>query len=432
MNIRRHFGPVAQAAWLWLWSAAVGALAVAVTTGFRGLSLWIDWLATGHRATGLVASAYSLSPWHRALVCAGGGLLAGALLQAGLAWARRGPHGDKHLDYMDAARAGNANLNDRTTLARSVSALVSIGTGSSIGREGPMVQLAAWFASWPARLLPMSARQRNALMVAGVAAGIGCAYRAPIAGVVFVLELALGFFARDTLAPVFIASATASALMYWLVDPGPLYTMPAVDLAPTSLGLALAAGVFFGVVAWVFIKLLEMGRKCFAHIPHLTLRLGAGGALVGLISMGVPEVWGNGYSVVAQVLQGQLLWQALTAILVAKVAATAISSGSGAIGGVLTPALLIGAAAGSLDAQIALGQLPPDVVGDPRALSVIGMAAVLAGVTHAPLMAIVMVLEMTHQFQLTVPVMLASGVAFSISTRFGVRPIYGNPIEGSG
>jgi CIC family chloride channel protein len=269
-------------------------------------------------------------------------------------------------------------------------------------------------------------------MVAGVAAGIGCAYRAPIAGVVFVLELALGFFARDTLAPVFIASATASALMYALVNPGPLYTMPAVDLAPTSLGLALAAGVFFGGVAWAFIRLLEIGRKFFAHIPNLTLRMGAGGALVGLISMAVPEVWGNGYSVVAQVLQGQLLWQALAAILVAKVAATAISSGSGAIGGVLTPALLIGAAAGSLDAQIALAQLPPDIVGDPRALSVIGMAAVLAGVTHAPLMAIVMVLEMTHQFQLTVPVMLASGVAFSISTRFGVRPIYGNPIEGSG
>jgi len=433
MNVlrRRFIGSTAQTLWLWLWSALVGALAMAATVSFRWLAQWVDWLATGRREIGLVASAQSLLPWHRALVCAIGGLVAGALLQAGLAWARRGPRGDKHLDYMDAARAGNAELNDRTTLARSVSALVSIGTGASIGREGPMVQLAAWLVSLPARWLPFTVQQRNALMVAGVAAGIGCAYRAPIAGVVFVLELALGFFARDAIVPVFIASATASALMYWLVDAAPLYTMPAVGVDATSLGLALAAGVFFGVIAWVLLELLEAARRLFAHIPALTWRLGAGGVLVGLVSMAVPEVWGNGYSVVARVLDGQLLWQVLAAVLVAKVAATALSSGSGAIGGVFTPSLLVGAAAGSLAAQIALLWLPAGVVGDPRTLAVIGMAAVLAGVTHAPLMAIVMVLEMTRQFQLTVPVMLASGVAFSISTRFGARPIYGNPIEGS-
>jgi CIC family chloride channel protein len=432
-NVRQRFvSPVAQAAWLWLWSAIVGALAVAATSGFRWLARQVDWLATGLHADGLVASAHGLAPWHRALVCAVGGLLAGALLQAGLAWARRGPRGDKHLDYMEAARAGNADLNDRTTLTRSVSALVSIGTGASIGREGPMVQLAAWLASWPARLLPFNAQQRNALMVAGVAAGIGCAYHAPVAGVVFVLELALGFFARETLAPVFIASATAGALLYGLVDPAPLYVMPTLPLAPVSLGLALAAGVFFGAVAWILIELLEAARKLFAGIPMLALRLGAGGVLVGLVSMAVPEVWGNGYSVVSRVLQGELLWQALLAILLAKVAATALSSGSGAIGGVFTPSLLVGAAAGSLVTQLVLLWLPPGMVGDPRALAVIGMAAVLAGVTHAPLMAIVMVLEMTRQFQLTVPIMLASGVAFSISTQFGVRPIYGNPIEGAG
>jgi CIC family chloride channel protein len=421
---------VAQSAWVWVWSAVAGALAAVAAMGFHWLAQWVEWLSTGS-AGGLVASARSLSPWHRALVCAVGGFVAGALLQAGLAWARRGPRGDKHLDYMDAARAGDAHLNDRTTLARSVSALVSIGTGASIGREGPMVQLAAWLASWPARLLPLSAQQRNAIMVAGVAAGIGSAYHAPIAGVVFVLELALGFFARDTVAPVFIASATASTLVYWLSEPAPLYTMSTVTMVPTHLGLALAAGVFFGVIAWILLGLLEAAHKLFARIPVLTLRLGTGGVLVGLISMAVPDVWGNGYSVVTQVLQGQLLWQMLAAILVAKVAATALSSGSGAIGGVFTPSLLVGAAAGSLVAQIAALWLPPGVVGDPRALAVMGMAAVLAGVTHAPLMAIVMVLEMTRQFQLTVPVMLACGVAFSISTRFGVRPIYGNPIEGA-
>jgi CIC family chloride channel protein len=417
---------------MWMWAALIGVLAVIATSGFRWLVNWVDFLATGVHSSSSIVSAYNLNPLQRVIVCTVGGLLAGVLLELGMIWARRGPRGGVHLDYMEAARAGDAHLNDRTTLARSISALISIGTGASIGREGPMVQLAAWFASFPARILSLSIEERNALMVAGVAAGIGCAYRAPLAGVVFILELALGFFARDVLAPVFIGAATASALIYWLIDPTPLYIMPTVGLMPTSLGLALAAGVFFGGVAWAFIGLLEAARKQFARLPSLTLRLTVGGALVGLILTLSPDVWGNGYSVVAQVLQGQLLWQGLAWILIAKVVATVISSGSGAIGGVFTPSLLVGAAAGNMFGQIALLWLPESIVGDPRALAVIGMGAVLAGVTHAPLMSVVMVLEMTHQFQLIVPVMLASGVAFSISTQFGVRPIYGNPIEGSG
>jgi CIC family chloride channel protein len=154
-----------------------------------------------------------------------------------------------------------------------------------------------------------------------------------------------------------------------------------------------------------------------------------GGLLVGLLSAGVPEVWGNGYSVVSEVLQGGLLWQTLALLLVVKAVATVLSSGSGTIGGVFTPSLFVGATAGSLLAQLAALYLPPGWVGDPRLLAVIGMAAVLAAVTHAPLMAIVMVLEMTGQFQLTVPTMLACGVAYAISTQFGGRPLYGNPIE---
>jgi CIC family chloride channel protein len=145
--------------------------------------------------------------------------------------------------------------------------------------------------------------------------------------------------------------------------------------------------------------------------------------------MAVPEVWGNGYSVVSDLLQGGQTWQWLALVLLTKVIATALSSGSGAIGGVFTPSIFVGAAAGSVLAQIVSLWLPAALVGDPRVLAVIGMAAVLAAVTHAPLMAIVMVLEMTNQFQLTVPVMLACGVAYAVSTHFGARPLYGNPIE---
>ena len=424
----RLFAPVGRTLTLWLWAALAGVLAAAATTGFRWLMRGVEWLATGHGG-GLVEAARALTPWHRAAVCALGGLLAGLVLAGGRRWARRGPASDIHLDYIDAARHGRVDLNDRMTLVRSASALLSVGTGASIGREGPMVQLSAWLAASLARWVPLQAHERTTLLVAGIAAGIGSAYHAPVAGVVFVLELALGFIVPHAIAPVLIAAATSSSLIYWLVEPQPLYTMAAVPQLPTSLGVALLGGVAFGGLGLALLVLLEKARALFARIASPTWRLALGGVLVGLLSALVPEVWGNGYSVVSDVLQGDSAWHWLALVLVVKVVATAISSGSGAIGGVFTPSLFVGAAAGSVFAQAAVLVLPLAWVGDPRVLAVIGMAAVLAAVTHAPLMAIVMVLEMTNQFQLTVPAMLACGVAYAISTQFGGRPLYGNPIE---
>jgi CIC family chloride channel protein len=424
----RLFAPAGRTLTLWLWAAIIGALAAASTTGFRWLMGQVEWLATGHGG-GLVAAARALPPWHRALVCAVGGLLAGAALSWGKRWAGRGPHGNEHLDYIDAARHGRVDLNNRMTLARSFSALLSVGTGASIGREGPMVQLSAWLAALLARRVPLQPQERTTLLVAGIAAGIGSAYHAPVAGVVFVLELALGFIVPHAIAPVLIAAATASSLIYWLVEPLPLYSMAAVPPLPASLGVALFAGIAFGGLGLALLVLLEKARAAFAHVRSLTLRLALGGLAVGLLSAGVPEVWGNGYSVVSEVLHGEAAWHWLALVLVVKVLATALSSGSGAIGGVFTPSLFVGAAAGSVFAQALVLYLPHAWVGDPRVLAVIGMAAVLSAVTHAPLMAIVMVLEMTNQFQLTVPTMLACGVAYAISTQLGGRPLYGNPIE---
>ena len=424
----RLFAPAGQTLRLWFWAAVTGALAAAATTLFRTLIRAVEWIATGHDG-GLVDAARSLAPWHRALVCTGGGLLAGLALALGRRWSRRGPAGDEHLDYIDAARHGRVDLNDRMTLTRSVSALLSVGTGAAIGREGPMVQTAAWFAALLARWLPLQPRERTTLLICGIAAGIGSAYHAPVAGVVFVLELALGFIVPHAIAPVLISAATASALIYGLVEPKPLYAVDALAPLPTSLGAALIAGLVFGAVGWSLLVLLEKSRTAFGRIRSPVWRLGLGGLLVGLLSAGVPEVWGNGYSVVSEVLQGDRLWPALALLLIVKVVATALSSGSGAIGGVFTPSLFVGATAGSLLAQTAALYLPAAWVGDPRVLAVIGMAAVLASVTHAPLMAIVMVLEMTSQFHLTVPTMLACGVAYAVSTQFGARPLYGNPIE---
>jgi len=428
---RAHFALLASTAAtlrLWLWAAAAGASAAGATMGFRWLTQQIEWLAT-RQSNGLVEAARALSPWQRPLVCAGGGLLAGLVIQYGARWVARGRQGDHYLDYIDAARQGRVDLNDRANLVRTVSAALSIGTGASIGREGPMVQLAAWASAWLSRIVPIAPEQRSAIMVCGIAAGIASAYHAPVAGVVFVLELALGFFARHTVAPVLIASGTASSLVYVMIDSKPLYATAPIAMLPSSLVFTLLAAIVFGGLGWGFLLLVERSRTLFARVQSAALRLALGGLLVGLLSVFVPEVWGNGYSVVSRALAGTQTWQWLALILLTKVIATSWSSGSGAIGGMFTPSLFVGAAAGGVLAEVAALWLPTAWVGDPRSLVVIGMAAVLTAATHAPLMAITMVLEMTNEFQLTVPVMLACAVSYAISTQFGAKPLYGNPIE---
>ncbi len=409
-----------------LWGAALlaGILGAGAMFIFHALINACEWLLSGHTGS-LVHEAISLPAWARLLVPVNGGVLAGLALQAGDRWSRGRPH----VDYIDAAREGKITLNDRSNAVRMLSSLLSIGSGASIGREGPMVQLSAWLSSWLARMFPIPETERNAVLVCGIASGIAAAYHAPVAGVVFVLELALGYFSRNALAPLLISAVTASALIFWMVEPTPLYVMPAVPAAPVtpqSLLMALCVGAAAGLLGLVLLKLIEWARLGFGYVKPLWLRLGLGGLAVGGLSTGVPEVWGNGYSVVSTVLDGGLDWKWVAIVLAAKFVATIASTSSGAIGGIFTPTLFVGATSGYLFGS-ALGNMGAG--GSPVLTAIVGMAAVLSAVTHAPLMATVMVLEMTGQFQLALPVMLACTAAYAVSTQFGVRPLYGNPIE---
>ena len=413
----------------WAWAALAGIVSAGVTTGFRLSIALLEWRTSTH-ANGLVAAALTLSPLMRILVGTMGGLIAGTLLWLGIRWSARGPRGERHIDYIDAARFGEAELNDRTTLSRSASSLISVASGASVGREGPMVQLAAWASVVLGRLLNLPSAERKALMVCGIASGIGAAYHAPVAGVVFVLELALGFLARHTVAPVLIAVAASSILITGLGLAEPIYVIPVAGLAQGNLEFAALTGLLCGGLGTGLLYGVERSRLVFARISSLPLRLMLGGFLSGGLSALVPEVWGNGFSTVSHILHGGALMQWVALVLTIKLLATLFSAGSGAVGGLFTPTLFIGATSGFLLGDMLLSSLPAGWVGTPETAAVIGMAAALAAATQAPLMAIIMVLEMTGQFQLSVPIMLAVGVAYAVSTRFGTRPLYGNPIEG--
>jgi CIC family chloride channel protein len=403
-----------------VWSVVVGIAGAFATILFReGIALLQ--LAVAGRSGSFVEMARSL-PWTvRIWLPAAGGLIAGIFLLI----AQR--HADKcnHVDYMEAVAIGDGVVPVKLSLWRSVSSLFTIASGGSIGREGPMVQLAALAASLIGRWVHFDPPRLRLLVACGAAAGITSAYSAPIAGAFFVTEIVLGSIAMESFGPVVVSAVVANITMREFAGYKPPYEMP-VFPAVTGLEVLLfvALGVLCGLAAPQFLRLLDASKASFRKLPlPLPARLAIGGFIVGILSIWTPEVWGNGYSVVNSILHSPWTWTALVLVLVFKLAATAATAGSGAVGGVFTPTLFVGAAVGSLFGQ-GMHALWPHATSEPYAYAMVGMGAFLAGATQAPLMAIMMIFEMTLSYQVVLPLMLSCVVAYFISRAVGKTSMY--------
>jgi CIC family chloride channel protein len=395
----------------------IGLLAAVVALGFREAITGLHWLLTHDRA-GMVDTAMSLGWWQRLLVPLVGGLAAGGILAV-----TRRLTAQRPADYLEAITVGDGSLDARSTILRSASSLFSVASGGSIGREGPMVQLGALVASWIGQAVgPLE--QRQLLVGCGAAAGIAAVYNAPLAGVLFVGEIVIGSIALERLAPVIVSSVISSVTIRQFQG-GPIYGTPSFELlAPIELVPYALLGVAAGIVGPWFLRVVDLARAGFAatRLP-LTLRLGLGGLLVGLVSVWVPQVSGNGYSVVTSLLAEPWLWTTVLMLLVFKILATAATVGSGAVGGVFTPTLFVGAALGSLWGA-PWHALDPQRFAEPNAYALVGMGAVLAATTQAPFMSILMIFEMTVDARILLPLMLACVLAAYLARASGARPAY--------
>lgn len=388
---------------LLFWAALVGFCGALVSVAFREGIRLLETLFTG-QAISLVHAAADLRWWHRALVPPVGGALAGGVLYL----AGRRLAYTKPVDYMEAILVGDGRIGLRNTVLNSVSSLLSIASGGSIGREGPMVQLAAMLGS-KLGLLARAPVPRLRLMVAcGSAAGIAAAYNAPISGALFVSEIILGSTAMESFGPLVVATVTASATIHRFLGYGPVYEVPHVQFASNwELFFYIVLGVVLGHLAPPFLALLDFAKARFARMRlALYWQLGLGGLVVGCVSIFVPQVWGNGYSVVGNILGGELMGLWLVAVLAAKVLATSATVGSGAVGGVFTPTLFIGCAVGALMGE-GVHAVLPSVTSVPAAYALVGMGGFLAATTHAPLTSILMLFEMTLDYDIVLPLMLA-------------------------
>ncbi len=414
------------------WAGVIGFFGALACVLFRYATEAVHELITGFHL-GHVATMRQLPGWQRLLIPAIGGVMAGFTLR----YASRFVSSSRKssTDYMEAIALGNGVLSARVSLVKSLSALFSVSTGASIGREGPLVQLSSMIASLIGRVRRIPTVHLRLLVACGAAAGIASAYNAPIAGALFVAEIILRTVAMESFGPLVFSSVVSTLTTRHFLGVAPLYEVATPPLGLISAGEMipyLALGVVAGVAAPAFLRLLRVSERLFSSLPWpLWARLGLGGAVVGLLAIFYPEVCGNGYSVVNAVLQQHYVWGALAVVLVFKVVATAATFGSGAVGGVFTPTLFIGACLGSLLAGVfgpfwGEGGLP---VSD---FTLVGMGAFLAATTHAPLMAIIMLFEMTLDYQMILPLMIACVVAHYVSRSIQPQSIYAHALKEKG
>lgn len=425
--VRRHLN-FTELRGVLLWAGLIGLAGALVTIGFREAIHFVQYLITGDHGS-FVKVATAMPAWRRALTPVLGSLIAGLILQYGgrLTQGRR-----QTTDYMEAVTLGDGFLSVRASLVKSTSSLFSISSGGSLGREGAMVQLAAMQASILARFLSFPAAQRRTMVACGAAAGVASAYNAPLAAAVFVSELMIGTIEFETMAPIIVSSVIANTTVHSLMGYAPVYEIPAlVSPSPQELVFFLLLGVLAGKLAPVYLWLLKTTAQNFRRLPYtVTTRMVLGGCGLGLISFNTPQVWGNGFSVVNSILHDSWTLQALSWVLILKVLATAITVGSGAVGGVFTPTLFVGATLGSVWGTLCHHGLPQLAV-STTAYTVVGMGAFLAATTRAPLMAILMVFEMTRQYEIMLALMLAAITANYLALPHG-QAMYSESLKGPG
>jgi CIC family chloride channel protein len=420
-------GPIDLWESTYFWAALVGFCGAISSVAFREALKHLQIFLL--RYNGPLEGAASSLPWYgRILIPTAGGLVAGAILLLARRWATKG----KSNDFMEVVVLGNGIMRVRDTLVKSLSSLVTISTGGSIGREGPMVQLGAMLGSLLGRWAKFSPARLRLLVACGAASGIACAYNAPFSGAFFVAEIVLGSIAVESFGPLVFASVMATVISTQFLGGEPVYHMPVFEQVPNwQLPLYAGLGLATGVIAPLFLLLLRGGEALFRRtgLP-LVLKLGLGGLAVGLISVSQPGVWGNGYGMVEIILNHDLGWMFLLTILVFKVIATMATTGSGAVGGVFTPTLFCGAAIGALFGEIMRGVFPHATF-SLGSYAIVGMGCFLAATTRAPIMSILIMFEMTRNDAVIMPLMLACVSSFLVARQLNPESVYSRQLHRS-
>ncbi|HTT04682.1 MAG TPA: chloride channel protein [Steroidobacteraceae bacterium] len=411
---------------------SVLALLVGVVTGFGAVG-FRDLIGLIHNGVflGELRFVYDAnvftpaSPWGAMVILVPViGALAVTFLVAHFAPEARG-HGVP--EVMEAIYYRGGIIRPIVAVVKSVASAIAIGTGASVGREGPIIQIGSALGSTVGQLVRMAPGERIVLVAAGAGAGIAATFNTPIGGVLFAIELMMPEVSARTFLPVALATGTATFIGRVFLGDHPAFLVPtlaplgsALDLA-SGLGLYALLGAMTGVAAAAFVRGLHLLEDLFDRIAQRYLRHALGMLLVGLLMYALLRGFGHyyiegvGYATVQAILTGGLSAVALLALLfICKLLATSLSLGSGSSGGIFSPSLFMGATLGGAYAAALSAVHLPITVNIP-AFAMVGMGAMVGGATGASMTAIAMIFEMTRDYQIVLPLVLA--VAMSVGVR---------------
>jgi chloride channel protein, CIC family len=360
--------------------------------------------------------------WRRVLMPVGGSLAMGYLLYRYFPNAR----GSGVPQTKAALFAHDGYISLRTVLGKFGCTAATLASGIPLGREGPSVQVGAGIASVLGRWLGLRPEKVKALIPVGAAAAIAAAFNTPMAAVLFSLEEVVGDMHAPVLGSVVLASATSWAVLRLLLGNNPLFHVPQYDLIhPLEFGIYALLGIAGGFLSVAFTKLLLGMRKRFLMLPRNTRwwHPVAGGVTVGLMGWFVPQVLGVGYNYVGDALNGNMALKLMLLLVVLKFFAITTSYASGNAGGIFGPSLFLGAMLGGAIGTVA-HRLLPGYTATPGAYALVGMGALFAGIVRAPMTSVLMIFEMTRDYAVIVPLMIANLTSLFISTRFQKEAIY--------
>ncbi len=403
-------------------AAIVGVLSGFIAIGFRYLLFFIQNVLFFQNL-----SVIETSPIHHTLgdlvfiIPAIGGLIVG-LITYFFASEAKG-HGVP--EVMEAVAVKGGKMRPRTVLFKALASAVSIGSGGSIGREGPIVQIGSAMGSSIAQWLRLDQYKIKVLLGCGAAGGIAATFNTPIAGIIFALEIILLELKSRSFMALVISSFFASLVSRFFLGSTPAFPVPSYEFVSLyETGLYLLLGIMAGFTGLLLIKSLYKTESIFDKIPIPGyLKPAIGGLLVGVIGMFLPQVFGVGYDTIEKMLNQKMLLQTTLLLLVFKFLAFNLTIGSGASGGIFSPSLFIGAALGASYGWVA-NYLLPGLTAPPGAYTLVGMAAVFAATSRATLTAIIIIFELTLDYKIILPLMFACVIADLVAWLLSRDTIY--------
>ncbi len=405
-----------------LLSVVIGLLGGLFAVGFRKFINFGNYLAW-QESEYTLAYINELPFWWKIAAPAIGGLIVGLIIY----YFAREAKGHGVPEVMEAVALKGGRIRPRVVIVKMLASGICIASGGSVGREGPIVQIGSAIGSTLGQWLRVGQRELRTLVGCGAAAGIAGTFNAPVAGALFAVEIILGDFAVSHFAPIVISSVAATVVGRYFLHDVPAFRVPTYELVHANELFAYALlGLLAGVVALAFVKFLYASEDLFDRIRlYPPVKAMLGGAVIGVIALRFPHVYGVGYEAIEETLRGnvEMAWQILLALVAIKILAVSITIGSGGSGGIFAPSLFIGAMLGGAMGAVVHSTWPASTAG-PGAYALVGMGAVVGATTHGPITAILIIFELTSDYKIILPLMLAVVLATAVARLFTHESIY--------